>query len=157
MDVGVRDRDDAGVGGDGDLVVGGAQQLALEGAAAVVLAAGAHARPAADEAAEVLRLDERALGAGRGDLERVALPDLAEVPGDALAQTERHAVGMVDEQPDLLAAHHLGEQHLDIGLGRREKGLDAGLHAAHDVSSFPEGKKKAGREPASRTGPVGRL
>ena len=56
------------------------EQLAGEAAAAVGLrAAGAHARAPADEAAEVLGLGERALGPGRGDLERVALAHVGEV------------------------------------------------------------------------------
>src|SRR3954471_9831308 len=76
MDLGVRDGDHPGVGGDGDLVVRRAEQLAGEAAAPVVLAARAHARGAADEAAEVLGLDQRALRAGRGDLECVLLADL---------------------------------------------------------------------------------
>ena len=71
MDVGVGDRDDAGVGGHGDLVFGGVEQLARERAAAVVVAARTDTRAPADVAAEVLGLGERALGPRRGDLQRV--------------------------------------------------------------------------------------
>src|SRR5512133_3197094 len=73
VDVRVRDRHHAGVGGHGDAVVGRAEQLARERALPIVLAPRAHARAAADEAPEVLGLGQRALNAGRGDLERVAL------------------------------------------------------------------------------------
>ena len=76
MDLGVRDRDDPGVRGDGDLGVGRVEQLAGEAAAAVVVAARADARLATDEAPEMLRLGQRPLRAGRGDLQRVLLADL---------------------------------------------------------------------------------
>src|SRR5215212_10891786 len=72
-DVGVRDGDHAAVGGDRDRVVGGADELPREAVVSVVVAAGAHARLAADEATEVLRLGERALRTGARDLERVLL------------------------------------------------------------------------------------
>ena len=98
MDVGVRDRDDAGVGGDRHLVVGGADELAGERRVAVVRARACARGAAAEEAAEVVGLGQRALGARRGDLERVALADRRELVRDALAQVERDAVGMVDEQ-----------------------------------------------------------
>src|SRR3954447_24222316 len=71
VDVGVRDRHHAGVGGHRDAVVGRAEQLAGERVPAVVLAARAHARATADEAPEVLGLGQRTLNAGRGDLERI--------------------------------------------------------------------------------------
>src|SRR5829696_3567704 len=69
IDLGVGDRDNTGVGGDGHLVVGRADQLAGEALAAAVVAAGAHARAAADVAPEVIRLGERALRPRRGNLE----------------------------------------------------------------------------------------
>ena len=53
--------DDAGVGGDRHLVVRRADQLAGERPAAVVALARAHARAAAEEAAEVVGLGQRAL------------------------------------------------------------------------------------------------
>jgi len=53
------------------------------------------------------------------------------VPGDPLAQRERHAVGMVDVEPDERVPHHLGEQHLDLGVGLGEPGLDLGLDGGH--------------------------
>ena len=116
-------------------------------APAVVVAARAHARAPADEAAEVLGLGQRALGPGRGDLERVALAHRRQVVGDALAELERDAVGMVDEEAHEAAADDLGEQHLDLGLGLGEPGLDIGLDRAHVTSSFNE---KSGRAPAFR-------
>ncbi len=57
----------------------------------------AHARAAPDEAAEVRGLGQRALAAGRGDLQRVALAQVVQQPRDALAHRERDAVGVVDE------------------------------------------------------------
>src|SRR5688572_14395694 len=75
-DVGVGDRDDAGVRGHGDRVVGRVQELADEAAAAIVVAARANARAPADVAAEVLGLAERALDAGARNLERVLLAHL---------------------------------------------------------------------------------
>src|SRR4051795_12714217 len=64
VDLGVRDGDHPAVGGDGDFGVRRTEQLAGEAAAPVVVASRAHASAPADEAAEVLRLDERALLAG---------------------------------------------------------------------------------------------
>ena len=71
-------------------------------------------------------LGQRALGARRGDLQRVALADLRQRVGDALAQRERDAVGMVDEQPHRVPPRtsasststpgSLGELGLDLGL-----------------------------------------
>ena len=104
-------------------------------------------RAAADVAAEVLGLGQRPLGPGRGDLERVLLAHGGEVPGDALAQVERDAGGVVDEEPDELAAHDLGEQNLDVGLRLCKAGLDVGLDRAH-VHPSPF-MKKAGERPLS--------
>src|SRR5918994_1337633 len=67
LDVDVGNRHYACVGGDRDRVVGGAQQLAGEAVTAFVPAAGADASAAADVAAEVVGLGQRALRAGRGD------------------------------------------------------------------------------------------
>jgi hypothetical protein len=91
----------------------------------------AHARPAPEEAPEVRGLGERALQPGRGDLEGVALAQVAELVGDPLAEVQRHAVRMVDEQPKRVGADDLGEQHLDVGRRRREAGLDVVLQAGH--------------------------
>src|SRR5688572_20228860 len=91
MDVGVGDRDDAGVGGHGDRVVGGVQELAGEGAPAVVIAARANLRAAADIAAEMLGLGERALGPWRRHFERVALTHFRKMVGHTLAEGERDA------------------------------------------------------------------
>ena len=51
--------------------------------------------------------------------------------GDALAESEVHAVGVVDEQPDLARRDLLGEQHLDLRLGGRETALDVVLYVLH--------------------------
>src|ERR1700712_2592236 len=100
VDVGVGDRDEPRVGGDGDRVRGRAEKLPCERGAPVVVAAGAHARAAADVAAEVVWLGQGTLRAWRGDLERVRLAHAGEVLGDPLAERERDTVGMIDEQPD---------------------------------------------------------
>src|SRR5262249_4343183 len=97
-DLGVRDRHYSRSGGDGHLVVRGADELAGEVAVAVTRLAGAHTRPAAEEAAEVVWLDQRALGTGRGDLEPVVDEQIGQLVGDALAEIERHAVRMIDRQ-----------------------------------------------------------
>src|SRR5215213_11980926 len=69
VDLVVGDRDDPGVGGDRDLVFGRPHQLAREALAPAVLLARAHARATTDEAAEVVRLGQRALRPRRADLE----------------------------------------------------------------------------------------
>ena len=129
--------------------VGGADELSGELTAALVLVAQANARATAEEPAEVGRLGERAVRARRGDLERVALTDLRQLVRDALAERERHALGVIDEEADGVATDELGEQHLDIRLARRERCLDLGLDAAH-LPSFknPDSdNKKSGRAP----------
>ena len=73
-------------------------------------------------------LGQRTVDARRGDLERVALADRRELVRDALAELERDAVGMVDEQAQRVAGD-LGEQHLDVRLAGRELGFDLGLDA----------------------------
>src|SRR3954453_1370558 len=92
VDLGVRDGDHPGVGGNGDLVIRGAEQLAGEAAVPVVLTPGADPGAAADGAAEVLGLGERSLLPGAGHLEGVFLAQLRQQPGDALAQGEVDAV-----------------------------------------------------------------
>ena len=121
------------------------------GAADGPVAARAHAGPAAEEAAEVLGLGQRALGARRGDLQRVVLADGREMVRDPLAQVEAHPVGVVDEQPHELSAHHLGEQDLDVGLDVAKTRLDVGLDGAHVHLLWHE---KSGPAPAfSKTRP----
>jgi hypothetical protein len=153
VDVGVRDGDHAGGGGDRHLLVRRADELAREALVAVARLAGPDAGAAAEEAAEVRGLGERTPAAGRRDLERVALADVAEVVRHALAKIERHAVGMVDEEPQRLAADDLDEQHLHLRLCRGEAGLDLGLQAAHP-SSFRQ--QKSGRAPAFGPAPADR-
>jgi hypothetical protein len=79
----------------------------------------------------VIGLGQRAVGPGRRDLERVALPNCAQVPGDALAHGEGDTVRMVDEQPDERVAHDLREQHIDLGLCLGQARLDLGLNGGH--------------------------
>ena len=86
------------------------------------------------------RLGQRALAAGRGDLQRVALAQIAELQRDALAQRERHAIGVVDEHAQAPAAEDLGEQHLDVGLAERETPFDIRLYGCHQLA--PLRKKK---------------
>src|SRR3954462_7295009 len=69
--------------------------------------------------------------------------------GDALAQLERDAVRMVDEEANEIASDDLGEQDLDIRLHLCQAGLDLGLDLAHVTSFF---NKKAGSSPASQSG-----
>ena len=111
--------------------------------------AGAHARAPSDEAAEVRRLGQRALGAGRGDLERVALAKVVELHRDALAGRERDAVGVVDEDAQAAPADDLGEQHLDVRLGLGEAGFDVVLEAVIVVLYLGPYAKKAGGRPLS--------
>ena len=60
---------------------------------------------------------------------------------------------MVDEEAHEPAADDLGEQHLDLGLGLREPGLDVGLDRC---SCSPPLQQKSGRAPAFRNWPGGR-
>src|SRR3954471_959504 len=151
VDVRVRDRDDAGVGGDRDPVVGRAEELPGERRVAVVLSARPHAGAPADVAAEMVWLGQGAAWARRGDLERVLLAHGGEVVGHALAKLERDTLGMIDEQPDLVAVDDLGEKDLDLGLDGRELLLDVGLdRRAHRwFPPSPLYMKKAGQRPLS--------
>src|SRR4051812_47564868 len=108
IDVRVRDRHDAGVGGDRDLCVGGTDELPREALAAAVVATRANACAAADEASEVIRLRQRTLGAGRRHLEPVLREQVAQVAGHALAGCEVHSAVAVDEQADLAVRDLLG-------------------------------------------------
>src|SRR3954447_10833561 len=113
---------------------------------AVLGVAGAHAGLAADVAPEVLGLGERALRAGARDLERVLLADVRQMVGDALAEIQRDALRMVDEEAHEITSDHLGEQDLNLGFRLCQVGLDVGLDVAHVTSSS---NKKAGSSPAS--------
>jgi hypothetical protein len=53
------------------------------------------------------------------------------VVGDALAEVQRDAVGMIDEETDEASADDFGEQHLDPRLHLVEPGLDFGLDRSH--------------------------
>src|SRR3954451_18932497 len=97
IDFRVRDRHDPRVRGHRDLAVARADELASEGPAPVVLVSRAHARASPDEAAEVLWLGERALGARGRDLERVVGKQLTKMVRDPLAERQVDAVRMIDE------------------------------------------------------------
>src|SRR5215213_5184183 len=116
----------------------------------VVAAARTDARVPADVAAEVVGLGQRALGARRGHLEPVALAHLGQQLGDALAQRERDALRVVDEEAHELAADDLREQHLHLRLRRCQPGLDVGLYRAHLSLVL---QQKSGRAPAFNTRP----
>src|ERR1044072_4727030 len=75
---------------------------------------------------EVRRLRERTVDARRGHLERIALAERRQLVRDALAQLQRDALGVVDEEANRVP-RDLGEQHLDARLGGRELGFDVGL------------------------------
>src|ERR1700685_3271575 len=108
----VGNRHETFLGGERDLGVGSADELAgvatttRGGGGAQVggHAARATAGAATDEAAEVVGLGQRTLQAGRGDLQRVALAEVAERGRDALAECERDALGVVDEHAQGLTA-----------------------------------------------------
>src|SRR3954469_11840047 len=104
---------------------------------------------ASDVAAEVLGLRERALGTGAGHLERVLLADVRQAVGHALAEVERHALRVIDEEAHEVASDNLREQDLHLGFRLCQTGLDVGLNIAHVTSSS---NKKAGSSPASQSG-----
>jgi hypothetical protein len=62
----------------------------------------------------------------------------------ALAEVERHALRMVDEEADKVASYDLGEQNLNLRLRLLETGFDIGLDVAH-VTSLSRGL--GGRQP----------
>ena len=74
----------------------------------------------------MLGLGERAVLPGRRDLEGESLAIVAEVPGDALADLERHPVRVIDEQAQRRSGD-FRKQHLDLGLDAGEAGFDLGL------------------------------
>jgi len=65
------------------------------------------------------------------------LANLRQEAGDPLAEVERDALGVVDEQPQRVVAEHLGEQHLDPRRALRQRGLDLSLHLVHPFPSSP--------------------
>src|ERR1700722_17800072 len=128
----VRDRDEPVRGGERDVCVARAHQLAGQLLVPIRGVAQAHARAPAEKAAVVLRLGQRAILTGRGDLQRVALAVVAEVPGDPLAERQRHAVRVVDEDAQD-GALHLREQQLNLRLEAGQSGFDFGLGCTHDL------------------------
>ena len=137
------------VGGDRDLVVGGADELAGEATC------GRRARRAVRTRARRPRKRRKWSGLvsgrsrpGRGDLERVALADLGQQVGDALAEGERDAVGMIDEEAHVWPPSDLGEQHLDIRRASRRAAPRSRSACCSSRSSSPD-NKKAGERPLS--------
>ena len=112
---------------------------------------GAHACAAAQVAAEVVGLGQRALGTGRGDLERVLGEQVAKLPRHALAELERDAVGVVDEQPQALGADALASEQLDLRERSREPGLYFGLELVCELLIWS--KKRWAAKPTSRRDP----
>ena len=55
-----------------------------------------------------------------------------------LAEVERHALRVIDEEADEVAPDDLGEQDLDFGLHLGQAGLDVGLDRAHVTSSIQQ-------------------
>ena len=112
-----------------------------------------YARALADEAPEVLGLGERALGAGRGDLERVLGEQVGQVLGDALAGGQVDAARTVDREPQPVAADAVDRDQLDVRLGGRESLLDGLLYlvcALVQVRIWA--KKRWAAKPTSRCG-----
>ncbi len=108
----------------------------------------------AEEAGVVLRLGQRAVLSRGGHLERVAVAVVGQVRGHALAQVERHALGMIDEQTQRGGCDDLGKQQLDVRFARGEPALDLGLKLVvigpHcGISSVTH--KKSGPAPTSGT------
>src|SRR5215204_5184356 len=145
LDVGVRDGDDARVGGDRHPVVGGADQLPRETPAPAVGRGRLDLRPAADVAPEVVRLAQRPLRPRRRDLQRVVGQQVAQVLCDALADTQIDAALAVDEDAHDATADAFGQQHFHVRLGRREALLDLCLDVLHHFS--PYNKKGGLRSP----------
>src|SRR5690242_5333087 len=92
----VGDRDHALLCGDRHIVFGCADQLTGHAAMSVPSLAQTDARVPAQITRVVLRLGQGAVLPRGGHLERVPVAVLVELARDALAQRERHAIGMID-------------------------------------------------------------
>jgi hypothetical protein len=103
--------------GDRDLLLRGADELAGHRLVSRARLAQPHARVTAEEAAVVLGLRQRTVLAGRGDLQRVAVAIVAQMPGDPLAEAQGDAVRMVDHYPQRASSHDLSQHQLDLGFG----------------------------------------
>jgi hypothetical protein len=85
----------------------------------------------------VLKLRERPLRTGRGDLDRVIAQQVTQMPRDAGAEVEIDAVRTVEEHPQgrrSPAADHFDGQDLDIGLERAHALFDLRLNTGQIVS-----------------------
>src|SRR5581483_11521680 len=148
----VGDRDHALLRGDRHIVVRCANQLAGQASMSVPGLPQANARVPAQITRVVLRLGQGAVLPRGGHLERVAVAVLGEQARDALAQRQRDAVGVIDEQSQDPGGDDLGQKDLDVRLARGESALDLGLKVAtagtHSRSP-PSGKlnKKVGQRP----------
>ena len=80
----------------------------------------AHPRALPHEAAEVLRLGQRALRPGRGHLEAVVGEQVTQVVRHALAERQIDPDGLSITSASFAAGNLLGEQHFDVRLGAGE-------------------------------------
>ena len=106
----------------------------------------AHTRAPSDEAAEVSRLGQRTLAARRGDLQRVALTELA---SSSVTRSHMPSVtpwGWSMNTRRQRPPSDLGEQHLDLRLAGREATFDVRLKRVHcPVDPGPYAKRAGGR------------
>ncbi len=77
----------------------------------------------------MLRLGQGTLGAGRGNLERVGLEQVAQQAGDALAKGDVDAPWPIDHQKQPLGGGPLEREQLDIRLLIPEPVLDRVLNS----------------------------
>src|ERR1700722_676061 len=96
----VRDRDEPVRGGERDICVARAHQLTGQLLVSIRRVAQTHAGAVAQKATVVLGLRQRAVLTGRGDLQRVALAVVVEMPGHPLAKGQRHPVRMIDVEAE---------------------------------------------------------
>ena len=88
---------------------------------------GAHTGAATDETVKVLGLRQRPLRARGCHLETELLQQLAQLVRDLLAQGQRHAVRMVDHDPQARLSDRLTRQQFDMRKRAREALLDVGV------------------------------
>src|SRR3954451_3035289 len=112
----MRDLHLAVVGLDANCAAVGGGQRPGEAALPLDRLAGPDADAPAHEALEVLGLGQRAVGSGRGDLERPTLEQVAQVVGHALAERQIHAARVVDVQAKPLARRLVQRDQLDLGI-----------------------------------------
>ena len=72
----------------------------------------------------MLGLGERAIGAGRRDLERPVLEQVAKQAGDALAERDVDPARAIDDEPQALGGGPLEREQLDVRLLSEQPVLD---------------------------------